>query len=156
MRQVQQGGSSHSWKRGKALVHKRPAGEILSALAGPGGYSNAVRKALRRARARFKSMHDKSAMTNKTFATREDKPQGLEENLASSACAISAIKLCTDDCGCQPRTFRPWWRHRTGGQDRRVARDALRSGHIVANRARGSRRRFAQYLALNAWSRWRE
>ena len=49
---------------------------------------------------------DKSATTAKAFATREYKPQGLEENLASSACAISAIKLCTDDCGCHPRTVR--------------------------------------------------
>ena len=32
------------------------------------------------------------------------KTQGLEESLASSACAISAIKLCTDDCSCHPRT----------------------------------------------------
>ena len=72
-------------------------------LQGPGGHSNAVRKALRRARA-LQVHADKSATTAKAFATRGYKPQGLEENLASSACAISAIKLCTDDCGCHPRT----------------------------------------------------
>ena len=104
VRQVQQEGSSNSWKRGNALVHKRPAGEILSALAGSRRTLKRGEKSIAESQGASSPCTDKSATAAKAFATRGYKPQGLEESLANSACAISAIKLFTDDCGCHPRT----------------------------------------------------
>lgn len=92
----------------------------------------------------------KSATAAKAFATRGYKPQGIEESLASSACAISAINSCTDDCGCHPRTVRALVASPHRCTDRLGARGALRSARIASNQVRDSQRLSAQCLAPNA------
>ena len=86
-------------------------------------------------------MHSPKRHAGETFAECWYTPQGIEESLASSVCAISAINSWTDDSGRQLRD-RPGF----GGVTTQVdgiggRKSALPSARIASNQS-GSRRGF--------------